>query len=113
MYGVRQGGDRRERRVAQWAPDGWYHGKADKTCAVGLHIAFDDGDQADRPFALVAVDHAPRRDEVKAGTHLLAMWTDGRVYPGTVTQISEDKYDIQFDDGDTRTVGREDLRLLP
>jgi len=98
---------------AQWTPNGWYHGKADKTCPVGLHVAYDDGDQADRPYALVAVDRAPRKGDVNVGTHLLAMWTDGRVYPGTVTQIADDKYDIQYDDGDTRTVGREDLRLLP
>ena len=58
---------------AQWVPDGWYHGKIDKKSDVGLHVAFDDGDQADRAIALIAVDSAPKKKDVDVGTHLLAL----------------------------------------
>jgi hypothetical protein len=99
---------------AQWLPNDWYHGQADKKCSIGLHVAFDDGDQADRPLGLIVVDRAPKKEDVKVGTHLLARWTGGKVYPGTVQRVTPaGKYAIQFDDGDSATVGLEDLRPFP
>jgi hypothetical protein len=97
---------------AQWRPNDWYPGKVTKATEVGLHVQFDDGDEADLPPSLVAPDKAPQKNEAKAGTRVLALWTDDKFYPGTVTKVADDKFDIKFDDGDERTVGVEDLRLL-
>src|SRR5437764_40972 len=91
---------------AMWTPEEpWYQGKAAKACAIGLHVVFDDGDKADRPVTLIAVDRAPKKKQVKTGTRVLALWTDERLYPGTVTKIGKDTFDIQFDDGSNRAVG--------
>jgi DUF971 family protein len=98
---------------AQWRPNAWYHGKATKAADVGLHIDFDDGDKADVPVSLVALDRAPKKNEVKIGTRTLALWTDGNYYPGTVTEIAaKGECQIQFDDGATLAVARGDLRVL-
>ena len=96
---------------AQWRPNAWYPGKASKVCAIGLHVVFDDGDEADLPVALIVVDTAPQKNTVKVGSRVLGFWTDRRFYPGTVTKIANGQFDIQFDDGDRRTVGLDDLRL--
>ncbi len=98
---------------AEWLPNAWYHGKTDRRCPVGLHVAFDDGDEANRAFARIAVDRAPAREDVRVGTHLLALWSNDRMYPGTITRAAGGQYDITFDDGGTRTVGLGDLRLIP
>lgn len=97
---------------AQWKPNDWYHGKVSKTTDVGLHVAFDDGDQADLPLALVCHDRAPKAADVKAGSRVLGLWTDDKFYPGTITAVEGGKYSVTFDDGDTRIVGLDQLRLL-
>jgi hypothetical protein len=97
---------------AQWKPNGWYRGKADKKCPTGLHIVFDDGDKADLPLSLMALDQAPKEAQVKVGSRVLGMWTDNRFYPGTVVKIGGGNYDVKFDDGESRSVGLDDLRLL-
>ncbi len=97
---------------AQWKANAWYHGKVAKKCDVGFHVVFDDGDKADVAPSLIIVDRAPAADKVKVGVRVLALWTDGRMYPGTVIAIEEGKYRIKFDDGDGRAVARNNLRLL-
>ena len=56
---------------AQWRPNAWYPGKASKGCAIGLHVVFDDGDEADLPVALIVVDTAPQKNTVKVGSRVL------------------------------------------
>jgi hypothetical protein len=97
---------------AQWQPNQWYKGKAASTCAVGLHVVFDDGDEADLPVPLIAIDRAPKKDQVKVGTRVLARWKAKRFFPGTVTKISNNAYSVGFDDSTTHTVALDDLRLL-
>jgi hypothetical protein len=97
---------------AQWRPNAWFPGKVNKATKVGLFIDFDDGDKADVPICLVAVNRAPGKGTVKVGTRVLGMWTDNHFYPGTITKIGDDGYNVQFDDGDSRAVGLDDLRLL-
>jgi hypothetical protein len=97
---------------AQWKPNAWYPGKAAKAVPTGLHVVFDDGDEADLPVELIAVDRAPKPAGVKVGTHVLGLWTDNRFYPGVVSKIDGDTYSIQFEDGDTRDVAVGDIRLV-
>ena len=96
---------------AQWTPNSYYHGKIDKACDAGLHVAFDDGDQDCIPAGLIAVDRAPRDADVKAGTRVLAMW-NGKLYPATVSEATGGTFKVQFDDGATSSVKAADLRLL-
>ncbi len=91
-----------DRVWAQWTPNGWYPGKVGRTVDVGLHIEFDDGDKADLPVSLVALDRNPAANAVIMGSRVLALWHDNRYYPGTVTSIANQRYDIAFDDGDAR-----------
>jgi hypothetical protein len=95
---------------AQWRPNNWQHGKADKATAVGLHVTFDDGNEADLPAGLIAVDRAPKKADVPAGARVVALWTDDRWYPGTVGQVAGGKYSIRFDDGDERDVELAEVR---
>lgn len=97
---------------AQWMPAGWFRGTVVREADLGLHIEFDDGDKADRPASLIAVDRAPEAGHVSVGTRVLASWADGRVYPGTVTAIDGERYDVLFDNRDRGTVGLEELRLM-
>jgi DUF971 family protein len=97
---------------AQWRPNAWFHGKVGKKADVGLHIEFDDGDTADLPVAVITVDKAPAKADVKVGAHVLATWTDGKFFPGIITEIADGKYKIKFDDGDEGENGLDELRLL-
>lgn len=96
---------------AQWRPNSWYHGKVDKTCPLGLHIQFDDGDQACIHASMAAVDSAPKAADVKVGTRVLAKWTDGKYYPATVRGVGK-TFDVQFDDRAKLGVPIDGLRLL-
>ncbi|GMV43797.1 MAG: hypothetical protein AMXMBFR64_55130 [Myxococcales bacterium] len=97
---------------AQWRPNSWYHGKADKACDRGLHIAFDDGDEACISPALAAVDAAPSAGGVRAGTRVLARWTDGKLYPATALSAGGDRVRVRYDDRAELEVAVSDTRLL-
>lgn len=97
---------------AQWRPNAWFHGKVSKKAAVGLHVVFDDGDEADLSPAVIAIDKAPAKQAVKTGSRVLAKWTSGTFYPGTVTGSGDGKYKIKFDDGDEGEAAIDELRLL-
>lgn len=97
---------------AQWKPNAWYHGKAQGACALGLQIAFDDGDSLCVHPSLVAADKAPA-EGVAVGTRALAKWTDGKPYPATVAAVDGATCDVRFDDGTSGTSAAGDLRLLP
>ncbi len=96
---------------AEWTTNGWYHGKITKTCAVGFHILFDDGDQKCCTPAQIVKDIVPTPDKVKVGTKVLAQWSNGRFCPGSVTAISAGNYSIHFDDGDNGIVKIEQIRV--
>lgn len=98
---------------AQWRPNAWYHGKADKACDRGLHIAFDDGDQACISPALAAVDRGATTGELKPGTRVLARWSDGKYYGATVLRSAGgDKVRVQYDDRAELDVAAAETRLL-
>jgi hypothetical protein len=97
---------------AEWKPNAWFHGKIAKVDGKDLYIAFDDGDKATVDASKIALDRAPKKDLVKVETRVLAKFKKGGFYPGKITKIDGDHYDIKFDDGDVDTVTLDDLRLI-
>lgn len=99
---------------AQWKPNAWYHGKVDATCDLGLHVAFDDGDVGCYSPALVVLDKpAAEVPKSRLRMRVLALWSDGRFYPATVTREAGAHFDVRFDDGATaEKLERKDLRFL-
>ncbi|MDP8255476.1 MAG: hypothetical protein P9M14_06995 [Candidatus Alcyoniella australis] len=96
---------------AEWTSNGWFHGKVTGPCAAGFQILFDDGDQKCCALMQIAVDMVPAAADVQVGTKVIAQWSDGRFYPGTVGAINGNKYDIQYNDGDKGTLGLSQIRL--
>ena len=96
---------------AQWTPNSWYHGRVDRTCPGGLHVQFDDGDQACRSFAQIAVDQGARL--VRPNARVLAPWRNGKMYPGRVTaRLPNGLFQVRFDDGDSRAVALGSMRTI-
>lgn len=96
---------------AEWTPNGWYHGTVGEPCEKGFTVNFDDGDvKCCEPGQIVA-DRVPSADGVSPGMKVLAKWSNGKFYPGTVKSLSEGTYLINFDDGDKGSVTIEGLRL--
>lgn len=96
---------------AEWTTNGWYHGKIDKQCEAGWHIAFDDGDQKCCTPQQIVLDIVPKAAKVKVGAKVLAQWSNMRYYPGTVKAITGGNYAIHYDDGDEGTVQLSQIRL--
>jgi hypothetical protein len=96
----------------QWRPNAWYPGKVSRLVPSGLHVVFDDGDEADLPVPLIAPDRSPGKNDPKVGSHVLALFTNGHFYPGTITAARDGTFDIRYDDGDTGTVKLSDMRML-
>src|SRR5262249_22942442 len=76
------------------------------------HIDFDDGDKNVVDASRVALDKAPKKDDVQAGTRVLAKFQQKNFFPGKIAAIADGKYSIKFDDGDEDTVTLEELRLI-
>ncbi len=96
---------------AQWKPNAWYHGKVTKVHPIGFHVAFDDGDQANLPSSLIVSDSIVAAEELKVGVRVIALWNDGKYYPGTFTGAKDGRYNIRFDDWDKRPVELSHIRL--
>jgi hypothetical protein len=60
----------------------------------GYLVIFADADQAVVPRDRV------KPFTIKAGSKVLALWSDGDLYPGTVSRIIGGALYIEFDDGD-------------
>jgi len=103
-----------DRVWAQWEPGYWYLGTVTDEAAIGFRVVFDDGEEADLPPSLVAVDRASEGGEVAFGTRILAQKTDDEwCSPGTVvTDPEAGIYGIQFDDGEREAIDLADLRLF-
>ena len=97
---------------AEWAVNGWYHGTVGDVCGDGsFMIFFDDGDTRCCPVRIIVKDVIPAKTGVLPGKRVLAQWSDGKFYPGTVGVISGDTFNINFDDGDKGKVTLDQIRL--
>jgi hypothetical protein len=97
---------------AEWVKNGWYHGKIGIECESGFIINFDDGDVKCCSLNEIVADQVPAESEVNLKSRVLAQWSDGRFYPGTVVGNKDGEYSISFDDGDKGKVTIEKLRLF-
>ena len=83
---------------AQWKPNSWYHGKVGAKCDYGFYVNFDDGDVGCLPPELMAADKPMDAARVVPGARVLAKWSDGRLYPATVSGKPDgDKVRVFFD----------------
>jgi hypothetical protein len=97
---------------AEWVVNGWYHGTVGSVCGEEMYtILFDDGDTKCCGKDQIVHDRIPNKNTITMGTTVLAQWTDGKFYPGTIVKIENDYYYINFDDGDKSTVTLSQLRL--
>lgn len=62
----------------------------------------NEGEDRDRgsPMEKIVLDVVPSAGEIAVGARVLAQWGSGFFYPGEISAISGDSYDIQYDDGD-------------
>ncbi|MBN2440810.1 MAG: hypothetical protein JXJ04_05675 [Spirochaetales bacterium] len=60
----------------------------------GYYVVFADGTQGLIPFVHITLF------DLKAGSKVLALWSDGYMYPGTIARVLGDAVFINFDDGD-------------
>src|SRR5262249_5366723 len=97
---------------AEWRPNSWYHGKIAKVDGKNFHITWDDGSQDTVVNSNIALDRVPKRSAVTIDTRVLARFKQNYFYPGKITKINGDRYDVKFTDGDVDTVPLEDLRLI-
>jgi hypothetical protein len=96
---------------AEWTPNSWYHGKIQTISEKGAFVLFDDGDKKECAPSQVAADRIPAAGEIALGSKVLAQWSDGRFYPGTIAAISAGTYQVNFDDGDKGQASIGQLRL--
>jgi len=84
-----------DRVTARWAPDGfWYPGKIDFIDRRGIHIRFDDGDDA------VVARNEVRRLSWRVGMRLECNWkSKGDYYPGRINSMQGERIDFAYDDG--------------
>jgi hypothetical protein len=81
--------------LAYWAPaNAYFIGTAVEKQGNGFLIVFEDGDNA------VVDSTRIRENNIKVGTAVVARWTDGEYYPGTVAKVVGRAFYIHYDDGD-------------
>ena len=96
---------------AQWRPNSWHHGKVDRSCPAGIHVRFDDGDEACVHSSMTADDAPPVAGKLSLGARVLAKWTDGKYYPATIRSVAK-KYGVLFDDRAKLAVPLAELRAI-
>ncbi len=86
------------RVAAIWKNGAYYPGTVQGLVEGGYAIAYDDGDQWVAPRNRVL---PMTQSGVQVGDHVLAVWKNGKMYPGRVSAVSPGGATISWDDGDT------------
>ena len=91
-----------DRVTALWEEDGlWYPAEIEFIDRQGIHVSFDDGDEA------IVARNEVRRLNWRVGTRLECDWkSEGDYYPGRVNAMRGESIDFVYDDG-----GREQLTV--
>ena len=95
----------------EWFENQWYNGTIQEACTGGYLVLAETGEEKCVPIQKIVLDVVPDADDVTVGARVLAQWGGGLFYPGEVSAIRGDSYDIQYDDGDRATVDRTKIRL--
>jgi hypothetical protein len=81
--------------LALWTPgNAYFIGTAVEKAEDGFLIVFEDG------TAEVVAQDKVRKNDLKAGSKVLARWTDGNFYRGEIAKVVGRAFYIQYDDGD-------------
>ena len=93
-----------DRVTALWEADGlWYPAEIEFIDRQGIHVSFDDGDEA------IVARNEVRRLNWRVGTRLECNWkNEGDYYPGRINAMRGESIDFVYDDGgrEQLTVGR-------
>lgn len=82
--------------LAYWAENELYYiGTVVEAVDSGYRVIFADGDQA-----VVSAGMIKPYAYVKVGAKVLALWEDGKSYPGIIARVVGGAFYIRFDDGD-------------
>ena len=95
----------------EWFENQWYNGTIQEACTGGYRVLAETGEEKCIPISKIILDVVPDAEEVTVGSRVLAQWGGGLFYPGEVSAIRGESYDIQYDDGDRSTVDRTKIRL--
>ena len=81
--------------LAFWEADGlWYPGEVEYVDRQGIHIIFDDEDEA------TVARNEVRRLNWRVGSRLECNWQNGgEYYPGRVNSMRGERIDFAYDDG--------------
>ena len=96
---------------AEWTWSKWYHGTIDSVCDDGYMVIFDDGDKKCISSESIAIDKSPSSNEIKNSIKVIAKWSDGIYYSGSINSIEDDKYNILYEDGTLYSVVIDDIRI--
>jgi hypothetical protein len=81
--------------LAYWEPaKAYFIGTAVEKADGGYLVVFEDGDRAVVPEAKI------RKYDLKVGSPVIALWTDGMRYRGKVAKVVGRAFYIHYDDGD-------------
>lgn len=94
-------------RVRALAPDGhWYTCNVEGQGYEGFRVKWDDGRQAVLPAEMVREPCDPSR--LAPGVRVFGEY-QGKYYPGTVRQVGDRQWNVQFDDGESAAMTRDRL----
>lgn len=86
------------RVAARWTDGAFYPGRVEAADGGRFSIAFDDGDRRVVGPRDVLPMVAP--GSLARGERVLAVWRDGKMYPGEVMDVVAGRATIRWDDGD-------------
>ncbi len=96
---------------AEWFENQWYNGTVQEPCADGYRILAETGEVKCVPLDGLVLDVVPDAADVDSGVAVLAQWGTGLFYPGSVSAVNGNSYDIQYEDGDRSTVRLNQIRI--
>jgi len=87
--------------AATWTDGNFWHAKVLAVTGDNVEVQFvDDQSKLTVPVADV---RAIEKKTWAVGDSVLAVWTVGRFYPGTITAVSGSTYTVKWDDGSSPT----------
>ena len=96
---------------AEWFENQWYNGTVQEQCSGGYRILAETGEVKCILLDGLILDIVPDAGDVVIGEPVLAQWGTGLFYPGKISAINGNSYDIQYDDGDQSTVRLNQIRI--
>jgi hypothetical protein len=103
IIGCNSGSSKNKEVCAKWST-GWYEATITSETADKYHVVYYDKVEADLPKD--EVRFPLKKEEIKVNDRVLAVWTSGTYYPGTVVELKEDGAMVQWDDGSSVSLAK-------